>query len=717
MAENYFLWKDTDYKRNFNVQKGYEDDMRHFLSTIEQDDPSLVEEFFNETIRNENSELFIDDPKMAVLVRGENEDRTKTMMTYNKYLGLIENNELIVAPSGTVYQNPNKKVSILSDYTQGRIGERKVYKKEMKVAQLKNDHVQKDIKDAQQNSCKIDANSLSGAFNSVYTMLFLKTAHSSLTSTCRMSTAYGNGNNEKFITGNRHFWKPELVIAQIASTINMVDLVQVRYVCELYNLNYPTVEQTLECIKYSTSLYWDIPFWDNLFEGYVSKLSNVERAAFVYVGDLYHLTQFNDSFVRQLFNDFITKPSLCYDFDKAQSLVDDDLHSFIAMCEKDMMMGKEYKDLTDDEKAVYSGYVIQLRETLDKYKDLIKTFWASPVAPASAANFPSSERKSVIAGDTDSTIFTVQYWVKWYLGDIKFIREGYAVAGTVVYFAGQMIVHLLAMMSGNMGVITKEIWRIAMKNEFFFPVFVPTMRGKHYFAYQEIREGNVFTEPELELKGAELRNANTPQVIKDAEIKLIKDIMDEVIKYQKVDIKDKLHRIAALEYQIREDIEKGGFKYFRLSQIKNKDAYSVDEPPAFAQYEMWQEVFGDKYGMSEPPPIRTVSFKVAAKNKTEIKNWLEAIEDKQIRDKLAHWMERTGKTQLTELKLPLAILQGTGVPKELVEGASLRKVISVIMSPFYVILEALGFFYTTKPFISLVSDKIERSEIEYLLDS
>ena len=83
----------------------------------------------------------------------------------------------------------------------------------------------------------------------------------------------------------------------------------------------------------------------------------------------------------------------------------------------------------------------------------------------------------------------------------------------MVYLAAMLTTHVLATMSGNMGVPDKFKFKLAMKNEFAFPLFALTGRAKHYWAAMSEREGNVYEKFDLEIKGVELRSSNTPKHI------------------------------------------------------------------------------------------------------------------------------------------------------------------------------------------------------------
>lgn len=712
---NPFVWDVDDYRRDYNIVKGAFEDAAHYLSRCTGDDYETCLDYVKKTLVP-GGELGMKDPSVKMLHRDKSTDRERGMTTFTQYLKHVEDKDLLMAPTMTVYEREERSPSILSEYIGDRIDERKVYKGRMFDAGQRGDAVARSIADSQQSSCKIDANSLSGAHNSEHGILFIKSAHSTLTTTCRMSTAYANGNNEKFIQGSRHYWKPDVVYNNIASICSMVNLSEIDEVVIRYGLVYPSTDQVMDCIVRSSNLYWSSEKHMASIRRYVSGMTPTERAAFMYVGDLYHLAILNERVVRELFDYFITTPTHHVpDPDSVLRDMDDDTQVYMSVMLQDVFRGKKFDEISKNNPEGWqkiADQVTQVKSGLYHYDYLIRVLWASPVAPASVAVLPDAVRRSVVAGDTDSTIFTVQWWVQWYLGKLDFSQTAYRVAATVAYFTSQMVVHLLATMSANMGISKKHLFKIAMKNEFCFPLFVPTNRSKHYFAYQLAKEGNVFEELELELKGAELRSSQTPASIKELEIEMIHDLMQEVLENGELSADDKLFRVARIEHQIRKDIKGNSANWFRTRQLKDKDTYTNPYSSIWQYYEMWNEVFGPKYGEVDPPPYMAVSFKVAAKNKTEIQEWLDGIADPDIRQRLKAWMERRNKKQMSEIMLPLPVIDRVGVPDELIEGANLAKVVYTIMSPFYIILETLGFYFHTKPYIQLVSDQITEEEVE-----
>ena len=73
--------------------------------------------------------------------------------------------------------------------------------------------------------------------------------------------------------------------------------------------------------------------------------------------------------------------------------------------------------------------------------------------------------------------------------------------------------------------------------------------------------------------------------------------------------------------------------------------------------------------------------------------WADAIEDSTIAARLRLWLEETGVEQMASILVPMPIADANGIPKEIVQAVDEQRATSQIMSPFYLALGGLGFFY------------------------
>lgn len=702
------------YRRTYNLIGTYIEDAALYLHKRTGQPIDRCRDFVRAQIKP-GGDRGIKIPNAVVLVRGDNGDRQLMEMPITRFFSIVEKKQLILSPSMTAYMRPDQRMSPLANFIAGNLKRRSGAKKEMFEAEMAGDHVTAAIKDAFQTTQKIKNNSLSGGQCSPSTILYNKSAHSTLTSGCRTGASYGNANNEKFLYGNRHYWAPDVAKSNILSIVNHTDMERLAQVLMRYHIQPPTAAQTRECILRSTNPYWRSETYFQPIQALIDSLNPIERAAVVYTGDMYHLAQCNPNFVR----DFLTKLSVKCDepldveqATQAIGALDDNTKAFVSMlCVKELAGGtiKDAKARPTDY-GIIGATAKKIRSVLDEHHDLVTTLWVSDNIPSSIYYLPNIIRRSAITSDTDSTIFTVQYWTEWFHGKSDFSQDSVAVASAMVYLSAQTIRHILARFTGNAGVAPTHITRLSMKNEFYFPVFVLTSRAKHYFAYVAAREGNVYKEYGMEIKGVALRNSNVPPAITAKAHKLMRKLMDEVIAGRRISARSVLRAIAKIEEEIRVSVLRGDYKFLSRVQIKGAQSYKDPTSSNFTHYQMWEEVFACKYGSAPEPPYGAIKVPLTLKNATRLRAWLAGIEDRQFADVMGAWLTKQGRKDLNLLLLPEQQLGVHGIPSELKEVVDIRNLISQTMEAFYLVLESMGIFMKNQHLTHLVSD--DRSLLE-----
>lgn len=705
---NPFVLPIDNYKRDLDVMRHYVDQTASYLSIMTGDDYDTCRKFVNDTVRQKGTEYGIKDPKVVFMHREESGDRFQKSTNFSTYLSKAIRDDELIAPTLTIYTPPSKKKSLLVDYVDGNIKKRGVAKKAMFAAEMAGNELLRQIKYNEQINAKLSNNSLSGAHVSSSTPLFNKTAHSTLTSTCRSTSGYGNANNEKMLSGNRHYWSADIVKQNIISIIRATDYQALSAVMEKYGMSHPTVEETIQCIRYSSDLYWRGKSEHQNIERLVRRLTDIERSAFVYTGDLYHIMKINDGVVRK----FITRlaariDDIHPDPEGVWKVAPDDYrHLAVQICAR-YTKGVKMEDLKKSEDfGRVASTALNLMQTLLDYSDFVNTFFVTKNVPASMAHFPDSIRRAALTSDTDSTIFTVQDWVAWfYDGEVRFGDEPNALSATMIFLASQAITHILAMMSANFGVEKSRLFQIAMKNEFKFDVFVPTQVAKHYYALIGCQEGNLFGKYKMEIKGVHLKSSNVPRAVMQRSQDMMREISDTVVSGKKLSILKYLTDVADVEREVKRSVEQGSSDYFRLGQIKPMGSYKkgADESP-FSHYLMWNEVFGPKYGMAPEPPYSAVKVSTELTSPAALNEWLLTMEDRELAARMQAWCQRNNRSRITTFLLPDVAIQMHGIPKEILGVIGAREIILDVTKSFYLILESLGFYVLNKHSTRLVSD-------------
>lgn len=716
---DHFVNAPETYVRNVNVQRTYIEDASKYVATMRGISIEQARQFVLGTVAPSGS-LPMKDPMTMVLVRQSNGDRQQCQMPMTEFLNSVYENKQMLSPSMTAYVHPDKDKSLLAVYIDKNLGRRKAAKAEMFAAKMAGDEALANIGNSKQTTFKIKNNSLSGAHSSPYTILWNKSSHSTLTSTCRVATSYGNTNNEKFLYGNRHYWCPDIARNNIISIINHTDMVRMESVMERFGLKPPTVQDCMDILHRCCDNYWrDAAEMNNLGE-LISALSPTERSAFAFTSDIYHLAHVNPEFVREFLRRLSYRPSEVMELDRAKKVIksmDGNLEAFIFMLCSAEMGGGTLKDAWGDKTNVpldvarpddfgrVASAAQSVNDTLDHYAEFIRCFWVTDNLPASIFHAPGILRRSAVTSDTDSTIFTVQHWTTWYRGQLDFEKESWDIGASMVYLAGQLIRHILATTSGAMGVATQYVNKLSMKNEYYFPVFSLTSRAKHYYAYRAVQEGNVLKEMETEIKGVALRNSNVPPEITNKAHALIRYVMDSVMAGRKLNSSQVLRYVAKVEDDIRKGVLSGSYSLLGKMQIKGREAYKNPESSNFLHYDMWESVFADTYGHAPHPPYVAVKVPVDLERKQDMEKWLKEMENQGIATRLRAWLEANNKTTMAVMMLPEQVLALTGIPKEIVKAVDIRPLIIQTVESFYLILESLGIFMKNKDQTRLVSDE------------
>ena len=706
---SYFLRKDNEYVREINVVEGYMEQLLTYLMIA----TGKSKEICGEWIRTEFSKggrFEMNAPVANINIRDKDTgDRTGIQVKTDKLLKLIEKNDIISSPSLTFYTPAKTKRSLLSIFIDVNIKTRGVIKKQMMTAMSNGDKQTASNKKNEQNSFKTRNNALSGAHSSQYTILYNKSTHSTLTSTCRTATSYGNANNEKLLAGSRHYWMAGIVINNILSICTLTEFETFQNCMDYYDMHYPTVAETMECITYSTE-----PFWGNAsamdhIEHIVENLTPIQRAAFVYIGDLYHVRKYNPEVIRGWLGKMIERVTVPATDDEVKGIEDNttaDLRALVALLRSDIVGPRnifKVKEANYDDYKLLMATSRSVNNACGEYSLFIREIMNTRNVPISVAKIPDTIRRVSLVSDTDSTMATVQDWSQWYCGTMTGV-EADNIADSIIYIATQNIGHMMASMSIQMGVEDTYLHRYTMKNEFKFSSFALTNKAKHYFSHITSQEGTLYKDPELEVKGVALRTSNIPATIMTKFRKVIKELSTTVMLGNDIEIVPLLEHVAEIEHSIVASVQSGDFIYLKTGQIKDKSAYSIPESSSYAYWDWWETTFGPKYGTAGAPSYAVVKIAVNLNNKTQIKDWIASMADRELAGRIEEWHKRFPKRKFTQLLLPESVVANNGIPKEILDIAAYRRIIFSSVEPYYHILECFKVMMIDKNRTKLVSD-------------
>lgn len=701
MSANPFLRHIDDYHRDINVRKGYVQQVAKYLSLCLKRPLGECFDFVMKEVKG-NPDFRIKDPVMEQLIRKAKGHRIADETTFFKYIDAVRETGRIMSASMVVYERPEVEKSVTAAWLDENIDARKRAKKKMFTYKQQGDLTKSQLADYDQNARKIRINSVSGMRGFEGNPLFLATGHSSLTSLCRAAAGYGNATVERFLMGSKHYHTPEVAKANLIAVIMSEQKRPWEEIVAKYKLTIPTVDDVMDMVTYSTELYWTIPHETAAIRVMVEGMTDVERAIVCYSGDMYHLAKHNPEIVREILTELAGIVIIDGDVntDKELESLDPTDNAYInALCAS-TLMGTTREKVKEEDPAGWQRIgrtAVTFKRAMAKYFDFINLVFTPTHLPPTVASLKSVQRRTSLTADTDSAIFTTEYWIQWFTGEMKRSDIADRIWYLTTYMACQGIANALAMLSTNVGVEKSQIFRLAMKNEYAFPVFSLTNLAKHYYSLMSMREGNVYDKDETEIKGVELRGSTVPKHILDGCEQLMKDILTAVNTGTPLDERELLTRVANSELETIRSIARGEYTYLRSANIKpggNRMIY----------HDFWQTVMAPKYGNSVEPPYPVVKINTELVNKTSTQDWIDNIEDRALAKRLKDWMDANNKKDFPTMMVPTMAIRGIGLPIEIQEAANVRKLAFQVNSGYYRILESTGLFLVDRNHLRLVYD-------------
>jgi hypothetical protein len=696
MSKSIFIKDPEHYLRDIEPIKHYINQSARYLQLQTGDSIEQCREFIVNQLQTGDYK----DPVVQFFHRQDNGDRVTDYLPLSRYISSVVANQELIVPSFTCYLAADQVASQLSDFVAMNLKQRSVAKKEAFKHKASGNLEMFAIKNNEQTNRKLYNNSLSGAFATMGSALYNPTSHSTLTSVTRTITSFGNAINERMVAGNRHYRNPDIVIYNIVSIITNTDYDKLQIIMDKYQLHYPSVDEVLECIEYSTKHYWCDKNHELRINELINKLTPIQRASFIYTGDFYHLRKHNQVLVKTLLANLSKKVNLSIEDPLAR--VNDFNESELSLAQQ--ICSEEIRGLGSDFKLMQEKNVLNIlvstannvREVFNQYKDLIECLFLSDNLPPSIAYIRSMVRRVVVLSDTDSTCATYQEWVQWYRGKLIIDPESLAIAASVMTIATQTVANALAILSANIGVARDKLYSLAMKNEFTWDVFCPTNVSKHYFANTIVQEGNIFAQSELEKKGVHLINRNGSVKLVTRAHQMMQDIIESIRLDGQISIGKYLKLVADTEREIQTSLLDGKIEYYRKLMIKDASSYKKEEEQSpYLHYLLWRSVFELKYGTINQPPYSAIKIPTILNNKTKLAVWLSNMSDTELARRMTDWLKYYKKTSLPTIYLPAEFLAGNGMINEIIPIIDSKRVILDLCNVYYILLETLG--YIKKP--------------------
>lgn len=683
---------DVDYYADRNIVKHYHDQMAVLLSKKKNKSIEEVREVLEQNIQpNKNG---YKDRRMQVLVKNKYGDREVKIMTASEFFREAQVNNYHLSPSMVAYKNSEEEQSVNAIGTEGFLKDRAFYKGLKQKAKGEGDKYGERAYHEIQNALKIFNNAQSGAMSSRGTPLVNKSGHTALTGTCRALTSTANVCNEKLIAGNRFFNSYQRTLENILSQLTVMDLPHAEKVIKDLNMRYATIDEVMSMVERCSRRYWRNRIELRYLKEFLVTLKPVELTMLLCNMDIEGLRTTNQKVLYEFFEDFSAVPKIPEGASEADYPSPDNGDRYTLCISK--LPPKPSKLAINHLNAHHLAMEL-------KWKDFIEVFFKSPIPPSGVYEIRDMIREVVQTSDTDSSIYTVDKVVEDFTED-----KGVSLRlnGVLTYFIRMIAVHQHAQLSTNMNVAKRYRHRLTMKNEYLFGAYVTTLMSKHYYATQLMVEGVLNKEIEMEIKGVHLRSSKIAHDIKDFAHKLMREILDCIHDKRFMDAADVLYRAGELERKIMNDISEGSWVWLTRQTIKEDDMYTKPDQSVYQYYELWEEVFADKYGHAPNPPYSAVKVNLTLSNKRSIAEYVEGLEDKTIAEKLKKYVESRDKDKISTFYVPSDVLPRLGkLPQEVIDAADDRLIIKQNLKSVYAVLESCGLYIVNDKITRLISDE------------
>jgi len=635
----------------------------------------------------------VKDPTVLYVNRENGMDKKDATVSLLDFIEETKNKGEAMTPSFTCYDREEESFQGL--FIQDGLANRSAKKKEAAKCEGRGDKLGFLINNLLQKAFKLRNNSLSGAYLSLSTIFYNPSSHTALTSGTRLAASLANMVTETMVAGRRYYRDPESVINHFLTILSSIDKEDIKKTNKKYNILNPTKHEVMMMVEYSISDYWSNDKYLSSIRNFVSKLDGEERSAIMFTYDMFHLEKVNPVFVRGML-DTLAKPhiDISSDIDKLKEYDEFIINIAHHICFGSLRgKGNDYKLFSENLKDLVVSTTIVLDRNLKYYKEYIDTYLKSNIMPINIPFIKDMIMEAVSHSDTDSTCGWYGDRVQDRFGKMEMNEKGIAYFSVYMMFNSGVVSHLLRQLTANFNVALDKRDKLAMKNEYFFPVFGSANTTKHYIANIMLKEGLVYQDAKLEIKGNSLISSNNDKFIRDHFTDLVKTVTDTLTKGEQLNSEDILGNIADLERAISTKLYNGDASVFKLEKVNNTYKVMKNNPDNWVatnlyHHHLYKEVFASTYGETDLLPYIGVSVPIQG----NIKELVEEIEDISIRNKFSNFLKENPKKSMERIIIPYSVISKKGLPKELQHFVNEHELIHKLLTGHYILLEILGIY-------------------------
>jgi len=616
----------------------------------------------------------------------------------------------LITPCGTIYQTPDIKESFLKVKINKNLAKRKKLKNEMLRAGEIGDEITASKANYGQSQVKINTNAIPGAHGSEFNCLSDVANYNGVTSTARHGVMCGYAHTEKFISGNFYFPDIEHIINYCICLKRIFNREQVENVVNKFNLYIPTVKDIVDHFLQSTQFYIRKEFIESDIYDLISKFDNMERCFIFYASCLKNIVMFNTEFFLPYLDKFFDRDNLIIDNDVNIKKINDfkgDLKNVITSLNSDLIDNLPLEDAIKDNHPNVRNLITigdRMLNHTDEIQDIISTFITIDMDVADAMGHPNMIRRCVIASDTDSVIFTVQDWVKWYTGHyLQFSKKAFNINAFVVFMLSMSIEHLFARLSTSFGIVGKDAERIIMKNEFLYPIMLNTPLPKHYIGLITIQEGKILAKIKLDIKGLTLRSSAHCLETRTSTNKFIDYVLDGATKTGSLSAEETFMFVYEHEQTVYKSLLNGDKTFLTVTPINEKEQYTDPLVSKYFYYLFWSEVFAEEYGEFLLPSKGHVVHLLNKGKSIKSEAYLNYLKEKneKLYIKLVNFFDKYPNKNISFIIFPSSIKK---IPEIFIPLINYRRIVFDNSTPHYLIIRSLGIPFGDSKVGTIISD-------------
>ena len=614
-------------------------------------------------------------------------------------------NDDILSPYGATYCSVNERKAIFSDFIEDKQSERKSIKKEMLLANLRADKDKERMCNLGQMNVKIDINALSGVMLSNVT--FRSAAnYNAITGTARFGIMTAYSVVELSLASNYYFYSEDRAISWV---INLLRIYQgddsFKSCIDMYHLAIPSKEKVFSAYSEQVNLYAGLCSCNHLRD-LIDSLSPLEVAFVYYAVNMKRIFQENEYF-RGMFDalvDIDNIPLISGEIPKVAKLKDDLIVSFVVVSLSADIGKFTLDDLDNDHpdlaRRVYSTYVF-FESKFAALEILFKQLVILPIVPSDIDIHRNIIRNTVLLSDTDSILFTNISWVKWYSKNTHITDKSTRLNMAIITLVSKFLEHIFAYMSASMNIDPVNIRLTSIKNEFMYDCFLRTPISKHYAGYAKFKEGVLQNPYRFDLKGRAFRGSDLCKETTTYVKWFIKYIFDTFLKTNEIIPEDLISKTIVFEQRIRHSIIAGEVTFLKQQPINLKEEYAKPESSNWLYYDLWQNIFAEKYGdLNLPQKTKELPIEMVSLRKTSTLDKIKEI-NPDLHERFISFLSKYPKKEFKRIFIPMDV----EVPEELRAIANYRKVCTANCRSLELVLKSLNIVnYPSKGRIVLFSD-------------